>query len=350
MTQQMRPMFLVGILLALAGGLPGPQVEAEIIQFKNGMRLRGTILKRTPTEIFVQLDFGTTSFTPEEIVSIEAETPTPEEPAHEALSTRRDVQSVAPLQPPLPSESILSERDAPSSDPGADAGNQPAQSVALPDAMKAVAYVVSAFEDESGVVGSAAIVSPTGIMVTNAHVVEHAVRIIALFPHQEPLTRSKGPKPYEARVLKTDPCYDLAVISIPAKTPHYLRFATDESIQTGQEVRAIGNPQGLGVSVSKGIVSGVRTLKEMMLGVIDVGELDIPECTHLSGREVGNMTLIQTDAAINPGNSGGPLLNDRNEIVGINTLIFSQSGGSEGLGFAVHVKHVRKFAGAYAKP
>mgnify|MGYP001597944907 CR=1 FL=1 len=335
-------------MLALMSGLVALRVEADMIEFKNGMRLRGTIVKRTPTEVFVELDFGTTSFAPEEIVSIEAETPSPEEPAREALSAGSDLQSVMAIEPPLQGDRSTSGQRSPSPGKTADGVNPPPQSVELPDAMKAVAYLGALFADGSIGVGSAAIVSPKGIMVTNAHVVEGAVRIIALFPHHEPITRSKGPKPYEVRVLKTDPCYDLAVISIPAKTPNYLRFATDESIRTGQEVRAIGNPQGLGVSVSKGIISAVRTLQDMTLGTVE--DFGIAACSHLSGRELSRATFVQTDAAINPGNSGGPLLNGQNEIVGINTLIVSQSGGSEGLGFAVHVKHVRKFVGAYAKP
>jgi len=328
-----------GIGLLLMSYLLVPMVHAEIIEFKNGMRLRGTILKRTATEILVELEFGTTSFTPDEIVSIKAEPPpSPSEP--EALPPQPIPRNEEPLEAPEHSDG---ERPLETS-------ANPTPSAELPHAMKAVAYVGVLFQDGSMGLGSATIVSSKGIMVTNNHVVAGAVKIIALFPRDESLGRSKKPKPYEARVLKTDPCYDLALIGIPVKTPNYLRFAADESIRVGQEVRAIGNPQGLAVSVSRGIVSSVRTLKDLTLGVVDLGNLSIPECAHFSSRELGNAMFIQTDAAINPGNSGGPLLNDRNEIIGINTLIFSQSGGSEGLGFAVHVKHVRKFVGAYAKP
>ena len=85
-------------------------------------------------------------------------------------------------------------------------------------------------------------------------------------------------------------------------------------------------------------------MKEM--GVEDV---TIPACEHLSNRVIEAATWIQTDASINPGNSGGPLLDDKNQIIGINTWIVSESGGSEGLGFALHVKHVRKFAAGYVK-
>ena len=181
-------------------------------------------------------------------------------------------------------------------------------------------------------------------MVTNYHVVQGTVEIAVVVPNREASGRSK-PKPYEARVLKTDPCYDLALLSIPLKTPEYLRFADDQDIEVGEEVRAIGNPQGLGLSVSKGIVSAVRTMKE-----IGFKDMVLSECAHLSGRTIEGTTWIQTDAPINPGNSGGPLLNKKNEIIGINTVIVSESGGSEGMGFALHVKHVKKFVGSYAKP
>lgn len=327
----------IGVLFL--GGWLLPAAYADILEFKNGLRLRGTILKRTATEILVELDFGTTSFTPDEIVSIETEPPSPHEPA-EAFPPESIPRHEASLDAAEPSGGGAS----------ASASATVPPSTELPNAMKAVAYLGVLFEDGSIGVGSATIINSKGIMVTNNHVVAGAAKIMALFPRDESLSRSNEPKPYEARVLKTDPCYDLALVGIPVKTPLYLGFAAQDSIRAGQEVRAIGNPQGLAVSVSRGIISSVRTLKDMTLGTVDVGELSIPECAHLSSRELGNATFIQTDAAINPGNSGGPLLNDRNEIVGINTLIFSRSGGSEGLGFAVHVKHVRKFVGAYAKP
>ena len=91
----------------------------------------------------------------------------------------------------------------------------------------------------------------------------------------------------------------------------------------------------------------MRTLKDLGMGLVD--DFSVPECAHLSGRTLQSVTFIQTDAAINPGNSGGPLLNASNEIVGINTFIYSESGGSVGLNFALHAKHVKRFVGSYAK-
>jgi len=195
-------------------------------------------------------------------------------------------------------------------------------------------------------VGSGTIINAKGTMVTNYHVVAGATRVAVLLPGGDAKIKLDRPRPYEARVVKTDPCYDLAIVSVPVKTPSYLRFAEDDqAIKPGEEVRAIGNPQGLSISVSRGIISAVRTLKDL-----GAQNLSIAECSHLSERALEATTFIQTDAAVNPGNSGGPLLNTQNEIVGINTFIFTESGGSQGLNFALHVKHVKKFVGSYAKP
>jgi len=310
---------------------------ADTIRFKDGTKMRGTIVKRTASEVLVQLDFGTMSFAPGDIVAIEPEP----EPAAEASAGPEPVQATVVEEPaPVAATEALPPKEAAPAEP---------REVTLPSAMKAIAFIATLHENGGLGVGSGTVISDKGTMVTNYHVVAHATKIVVLLPGDRSTSTAKQSKPHEARVLRTDPCYDLAVLSIPRKTPDYLRFAEEDDVRVGNEVRAIGNPQGLAVSVSRGIVSAVRTLKDMTLGVVDIDEFPIPECAHLSSREVGNATFIQTDAAINPGNSGGPLLNHRNEIIGINTLIFSQSGGSEGLGFAVHVKHVKRFASGFAQ-
>ena len=125
--------------------------------------------------------------------------------------------------------------------------------------------------------------------------------------------RSK--REYEARVIKTDPVYDLAFIDIHAETPDYLRFTNENGVKVGDDVRACGNPSGLEVSFSKGIVSAIRTNKERNVSYNEfLGHISMSE------REFDAITWVQTDAAINPGNSGGPLLNDNNQIVGIKSL------------------------------
>ncbi len=120
-------------------------------------------------------------------------------------------------------------------------------------------------------------------------------------------------RPIEGRVVGIDRDSDLAVVKIDKTNLPYLQFGNSDALKQGQIVLALGNPLGLDNSVSMGVVSAVsRQIKG-----------DAP------------MVYIQTDAPINPGNSGGPLLDADGHVVGINTLIYSQSGGSEGIGFAI---------------
>ncbi|MDE3195563.1 MAG: trypsin-like peptidase domain-containing protein [Acidobacteriota bacterium] len=168
--------------------------------------------------------------------------------------------------------------------------------------------------------GSGVILSGDGYIITNNHVVQNARRVrVQLAPNdtvQDPLhtaSRRRG-RIFEAHVVGTDRESDLAVLKVESSAPLLpLRLADSESLKQGQVVLAVGNPLGLENSVSLGVVSSVgRQIKA-----------DDP------------MTYIQTDAPINPGNSGGPLLNVDGDVVGINTFIFTQSGGSEGIGFAI---------------
>ena len=155
--------------------------------------------------------------------------------------------------------------------------------------------------------GSGVIVEPDGVIVTNNHVVEGATEIVvALSDRRE----------FEARVVAADPRVDLAVLRIDTEgeiLPH-LEFRDSDDLQVGDLVVAIGNPFGVGQTVTQGIVSA--------LGRSGVGGLDA-------------QSFIQTDAAINPGNSGGGLVTMDGRLAGINTAIFSKSGGSIGIGFAI---------------
>ena len=164
--------------------------------------------------------------------------------------------------------------------------------------------------------GSGVILSEDGYIVTNNHVVQGArtVRVqLASDPNATTGVRRRG-KILEAHVVGTDRQADLAVLKVDAGVPlPKLLLANSDSLRQGQMVLAFGNPLGLENSVSLGIVSSV-------------------------GRQVkpdDSMVYIQTDAPINPGNSGGPLLDAEGHVVGINTFILSQSGGSEGIGFAI---------------
>jgi Do/DeqQ family serine protease len=155
--------------------------------------------------------------------------------------------------------------------------------------------------------GSGVIVDPKGLVVTNNHVIEGATEItVALADRRE----------FAATLVAADKRTDLAILRIDAgrePLPH-LEFADSDRVEVGDLVLAIGNPFGVGQTVTSGIVSA--------LGRTDVGALD-------------TQSFIQTDAAINPGNSGGPLIGIDGRIIGINTVIFSRSGGSIGIGFAI---------------
>ena len=144
-----------------------------------------------------------------------------------------------------------------------------------------------------------------GYVLTNNHVVEGADDIAVTVPDGRTV---------KAKVLGTDPDTDLAVLQIPAEKLTALPIADSAKLRVGDFVVAIGEPFGLGQTVTSGIVSALGR-------------------TGLRGTGVQN--FIQTDASINPGNSGGPLVNLRGELVGINSMIFSPSGGNVGIGFAI---------------
>jgi S1-C subfamily serine protease len=160
--------------------------------------------------------------------------------------------------------------------------------------------------------GSAVIVGSDGLLVTNNHVVDGAATVTVLL--------ADGSR-YPARLVGSDPTTDLAVLTIEAQDLPAATLAT-EPPRVGETTVAIGSPFGLEGSVTSGVVSALdRTL------------------TAPTGSLTG---LIQTDAAINPGNSGGALVNDRGEVIGINTAILSSSGTSGGVGFAVPAATIKQ--------
>ena len=153
--------------------------------------------------------------------------------------------------------------------------------------------------------GSGVVFDANGYIVTNNHVVEGATQItVTLSDRRE----------FSAKIIGTDPKTDLAVIKIDMKDLPALKWAEYEKLQVGDLVLAVGSPFGLSSTVTLGIISA--------LGRGNVGIADYED-------------FIQTDAAINPGNSGGALVNMSGELIGINTAIFSRTGGSEGIGFAI---------------
>lgn len=176
--------------------------------------------------------------------------------------------------------------------------------------------------------GSGVIVDPAGYIVTNAHVVRGAHTIRVSLPHAAVTTDgSAGTNPARRRertvpatIVGVDRESDLAVIKVEAEKLTALELGDSSKLRQGQFVVAMGSPLGLRNSMSFGIVSALRRQLK-------------PE---------DPMYYIQTDASINPGNSGGPLLDLDGRVVGINTMIITQSGGSEGIGFAIPSRMVDK--------
>jgi S1-C subfamily serine protease len=170
---------------------------------------------------------------------------------------------------------------------------------------------------QDGGTGSGSIIDAKGYILTNYHVVKDAYKLYISF--------SNGTR-LEGKVRGTDEENDLAIVSFTPPAGMALAtipFGDSSNLRVGQKVLAIGNPFGLDRTMTDGIVSALgRPVQESDSVIIK--------------------DMIQTDAAINPGNSGGPLLNTRGEMIGINTMIYSKTGGSVGIGFAVPVNTAKR--------
>jgi S1-C subfamily serine protease len=156
--------------------------------------------------------------------------------------------------------------------------------------------------------GSGFIIDKEGHILTNYHVIADA-RQVEITLHNR--------KKYRAKIVGTDRSHDLAIVQIDAPNLTPAVLGDSRNLQVGQKVYAIGNPFGLNGTLTTGIVSSIRSVRE-------------PD-----GMQIDD--AIQTDAAINPGNSGGPLMNWRGEVIGINTMIYSGVGQSAGIGFAIPI-------------
>ncbi len=154
--------------------------------------------------------------------------------------------------------------------------------------------------------GSGFIISSDGVILTNAHVVQGA---------KEVTVKLTDRREYQAKVLGSDPQTDVAVIKIDAKNLPVVKIGNVNDLQVGEWVLAIGSPYGLENTATAGIVSAKGR--------------SLPDDT--------SVPFIQTDVAVNPGNSGGPLFNERGEVVGINSQIYSRTGGYQGLSFAIPI-------------
>ncbi|HVL19871.1 MAG TPA: Do family serine endopeptidase [Amaricoccus sp.] len=162
--------------------------------------------------------------------------------------------------------------------------------------------------------GSGFVIENDGLIVTNNHVVDHAGSV---------KVRLSDDREFDAKVMGTDEQTDLALLKIDAKDLPELQLGDSDKVRVGEDVIAVGNPFGLGGTVTRGIVSA-------MARDIDAGPY---------------VDFIQTDAAINRGNSGGPLLNLDGEVIGVNSAIYSPNGGSVGVGFAIPSNTVKTVIG-----
>ena len=168
--------------------------------------------------------------------------------------------------------------------------------------------------------GTGFIWNKSGYIVTNYHVVKNANQLAVSFVNGQTI---------KARLVGVAPRDDLAVIKLRSNQPlasldfKYNQKGRSQALQVGQKAIAIGNPYGLSQTLTEGVVSAVGR------------EIPGPAGVNI-------MNMIQTDASINPGNSGGPLLDSQGRLIGLNNLIFSRSGGSMGIGFAIPIDTVRK--------
>lgn len=168
--------------------------------------------------------------------------------------------------------------------------------------------------------GSGFIISPDGLIVTNEHVVHGATEI---------LVTTTGGNKYNASMIGSDPYTDVALLKIEGDNYPYLPFGDSDDVIIGEWAIAIGNPFGL---------FDINDTPSVTVGVISATDRDFERTRE--GRIYSDM--LQTDASINRGNSGGPLVNSMGEVIGMNTIIFSEGGGSLGVGFAVPINRIRQ--------
>jgi serine protease Do len=168
--------------------------------------------------------------------------------------------------------------------------------------------------------GSGFIVSADGFLITNEHVIHDATQVVVTLPDS---------REYEAELVGADYAADVALLKIDVENHPYVRFGDSDDLLIGEWVIALGNPYGL---------FAVNDKPAVTVGVVSAVERDF-------GRQRNQRfykDMIQTDASINPGNSGGPLVNALGELIGMNTMIYSESGGSVGIGFAIPANRLRK--------
>ena len=167
-------------------------------------------------------------------------------------------------------------------------------------------------------IGSGIIVSSDGLILTNAHVVEHATSVqVTVYDHpDQPSAREENTRRFKAKILGRDELTDIALIQVEAQNLKPLTLADSDLVRVGQIGLTFGSPLGLENTVTLGVISSTQRQLSANSPVI----------------------YLQTDASINPGNSGGPLVDIHGEVIGMNTMIETQSGGNEGVGFSIPSK------------
>jgi serine protease Do len=176
----------------------------------------------------------------------------------------------------------------------------------------------ASFITKESSVGSGIIVDPTGLILTNAHVVAHSTSVlVTIYDHpNEPGSRPEDVHRLKAKVLGLDALTDIALVKVDAKGLRALKLANSDLVRVGQLAMAFGSPLGLENTFTLGVISATQRQLNVSSPVI----------------------YLQTDASINPGNSGGPLIDIHGEVIGMNTMIASESGGNEGVGFSIPAK------------
>lgn len=174
------------------------------------------------------------------------------------------------------------------------------------------------------VLGSGVIIGATGYIITNAHVVKGAEKLVVVI----------NKKKYLGRIIGTDQKSDIAVIKVEATNLPVPKFGLSRKLKVGELAVAIGSPFGFQQTVTAGVISALKR--------------SVRVATDASSEKTYS-NLIQTDADINPGNSGGALANRYGEVVGINTLIYSSNGFSQGIGFAIPIKKAKEIASQIIK-
>lgn len=234
--------------------------------------------------------------------------------------------SAPPKNSPLPSDMRLTDAEAAPALLPAEQNNIAVYKKALPSVVNITSNMVT-FDFFYGAVpeqgqGSGFILNKNGDILTNFHVVSNAqtVEVTLYNKHQ-----------YKAQVLMTDKAHDLALLKIDAPNLQPATLATSRGLQVGQLVYAIGNPFGLSGTMTRGIISSIRSVRGPMGNLIS--------------------DAIQTDAAINPGNSGGPLLNSQGDVIGMNTMIDTGGGADQnaGIGFAIPIDAAKAALNDFAR-